>query len=145
MEKTRKQCIQCGDYTHGRKDKKFCSDHCRASYHNQLHALPIKTIRKINTILARNRNILRQVGRAGYVFIPKEQLLEWGFNFGHFTHIRQNTKAKQVFFCYDKGYRVDANGMVELMEPDRSLSGVIPLLKKQPSDLRAKHTARPKQ
>ncbi len=145
MEKTRKQCLQCGDYTHGRQDKKFCSDHCRASYYNQHHARSIQTIRKINSILARNRSILRQVSHAGYIFIPREQLLEWGFNFGHFTHIQQNIRAKQIYICYDKGYALDENGMVEIMEPDKTPADVIPLLKKPPSDLRVKRSARLKQ
>jgi hypothetical protein len=85
------------------------------------------------------------VSHAGYIFIPREQLLEWGFNFGHFTHIQQNIRAKQIYICYDKGYALDENGMVEIMEPDKTPADVIPLLKKPPSDLRVKRSARLKQ
>ena len=144
MEKTRRYCMHCGKPLHGRQDKKFCSDQCRATHHNQQLVTPRKTIRKINTILLRNRTILRQAGHSGYAFIPKDQLQDWGFNFGYSTHVVYNKKGKQIICCYDKAYSVDAGGMVELIDPIKELSGIIPP-PHLPNAIRpAKYSPRPK-
>jgi predicted nucleic acid-binding Zn ribbon protein len=144
MEKTRRHCMLCGKSFHGRQDKKFCSDQCRATHHNQQLVTPRKTIRKINTILLRNRMILKQASHSGYMFIPKDQLQDWGFNFGYNTHMVRNKKGKQIICCYDKAYSIDTNGMVELIDPLKELSDIIPPPLLPNADRPAKYSPRPK-
>jgi len=56
-----KYCLLCNEKLSGRIDKKFCSDYCRTQYHNVRNKLSADLIRKINTILKRNRRILTEL------------------------------------------------------------------------------------
>jgi predicted nucleic acid-binding Zn ribbon protein len=101
----RKDCLACGKPLHGRTDKKFCNDHCRNGYNNNLRAAVNNTVRHINGVLLKNRRILESlVGDADTGNVAKEKLLEMGFQFRYRTHHITNRKGSTYSFCYDHGW-----------------------------------------
>lgn len=109
-------CRQCGEELYGRRDKRFCSDYCRATFNNQEYYATRKSIRSIIRAILRNRNLLNQLHNAGYAFIPKTDLAALGFNFKYFTSIEYKPDGRMHIICLDHGYSIDANEMIELSD-----------------------------
>lgn len=106
MLKTEKKrnCEFCGEEIYGRSDKRFCSDYCRNSKHNQENRDVTNYQRRVNNILRKNRRILAQYNPKGKSKIQGTVLMEEGFNFAYFTNIYETRKGGKYYFCYDQGY-----------------------------------------
>ncbi len=101
---TNRVCESCGDVITGRSDKRFCSDYCRNTKHNQLNRDSSNYIRKVNNILRRNRRILERFNPNGKAKVMGTTLMEEGFNFAYYTNVYETKKGSRYFFCYDQGY-----------------------------------------
>ena len=102
-------CLTCSQLLTGRIDKKFCNDHCRSTYNNQLMAPVRSIIQMINIALRRNRRILLHFATdGGPVRVNKKEMLKRGFNFTYITHVKQN-QEETWFFCFECGYRIEDN------------------------------------
>ena len=102
---TAKTCLACGKALHGRADKKFCNDYCRNAYNNNLKSASSTVVRNINNALLKNRRILESaLGTEEMQKLPKEKLLQQGFQFTYITHTYTNKKGNTYFFCYEYGY-----------------------------------------
>jgi predicted nucleic acid-binding Zn ribbon protein len=100
-----KECLACGKVLHGRSDKKFCNDYCRNAYNNSLKAVTTTVVRNINNALLKNRRILEAVlGEEEMQKVPKDKLLQQGFQFRYHTHTYANKKGNVYVFCYEFGY-----------------------------------------
>lgn len=97
-------CLDCGEAVKGRSDKKFCDDHCRNSYNNQLNSDATNLVRNINNILRRNRRILSDLVPDGKITVHREKLIARGFNFSYYTHVYTTQKGTKYYFCYELGY-----------------------------------------
>ncbi|HEY3385220.1 MAG TPA: hypothetical protein VGK46_01845 [Saprospiraceae bacterium] len=100
----KKYCKECAEEIHGRKDKQFCSDYCRATNHNNRYEDQYTFIRRINKIIRRNRKILFNLNVQGTTTISKLQLIEAGFEFEFHTSTSHTPLGKTCYFCYDQGY-----------------------------------------
>jgi hypothetical protein len=122
MEVTKPVCGYCGKEIKGRSDKKYCDDSCRNAFnHRQKEAenrLP--NIQPIIAILKRNRAVLataKKDKKTKMLIIPKERLLELGYNFLYCTeHIRY--EEYDHYFCFDLGYVIKRSGQCELLQRD---------------------------
>ena len=103
MEEKR-YCLECGDVLRGRADQKFCSDICRTAYHNRKHSAKNAVIRRVNSILRKNRNILEKLNPGGKTKVTKDKLLAEGFNFSYYTNVYKTKSGSTYFYCYDFGY-----------------------------------------
>lgn len=100
-----KTCMECGEKLTGRVDKKFCSDQCRISYNNRLHAgEEVQYMKRVNIILRKNRKILTQLNPTGKTRVPVSKLKEKGFDFGYFTNLYKTREGSVYHYCYDQGY-----------------------------------------
>lgn len=106
--RNKRSCPECGDEFTGRSDKKFCSSACRATHHNQLRAEERTLQRKVNNILRHNRNVLAELNPDGKANVRKDRLVDRGFKFRYFTNQYRTRNNTLYHFCYDYGYRVDA-------------------------------------
>lgn len=111
MINTPRNCKHCGkeiDPVKGRRDRQFCDEQCKNSYHNTLAYEEEKEAKRINKILKKNRDILKKMSaRKDREAISKEMLLKAGFNFKYYTHHKTSVHQKNEYtFCYDYGYRV---------------------------------------
>jgi len=98
-------CLACGTSIIGRSDKRYCDDGCRNSYNNKLNSTSSNFIKKINTILKRNRRILEEMlGNEKMQKVPREKMLTNGFDFSFFTNQLSNAKGQVYFFVYEYGY-----------------------------------------
>ena len=114
---TQKQCLSCGKALHGRADKKFCNDYCRNAFNNNLKAATSPLVRNINNALLKNRRILEAaMGEEEMQKVPKEKLLQQGFQFKFMTHTYTNKKGNTYFFCYEYGYLPLDNGWYLLVK-----------------------------
>ena len=104
MEEEKKKCLYCGELLIGRIDKKFCCDSCRNSYNYEKTHKQVNMIRKVNAILARNRNILEELNPNGKSFVTRQQLKEKGFDFKYFTSIYTTKLGSVYHFVYEQGY-----------------------------------------
>jgi hypothetical protein len=97
-------CKECREEIHGRRDKQYCSDYCRANYFNNRNADITGYMRKVNYTIRRNRNILCRLNPAGKARVSKMKLMDHGLNFDYFTNIYKTRSGKTYYFCYDQGY-----------------------------------------
>ncbi|MNL20092.1 hypothetical protein D3C87_1413240 [compost metagenome] len=97
-------CIDCGALLHGRMDKKFCDDQCRSNYNNKVRNENNGTIKYVNQILKRNRDILERLNPYGKTKVSSTRLLATGFDLNYHTHTYNSQKGECYFFCYEYGY-----------------------------------------
>ncbi|WP_299756936.1 hypothetical protein [uncultured Pontibacter sp.] len=90
----------------GRLDKRFCSNQCRANAHNanRRQNSGEQLILNINSILRRNRTILRQASPLGKTTTYRQVLEIAGLDFRYFTHTYRTKGGNTYHFCYDYGY-----------------------------------------
>lgn len=105
IKESAKQCLHCGETIRGRKDKKYCDDLCRNAYNNLQQAEKSNTVRRINRILLKNRNILEKLmsEKRSVTRVSREQLLLQGFAFGYYTHTRLDAREIKYRYCYEYG------------------------------------------
>lgn len=100
------KCIECGDKLTGRSDQKYCSDHCKSSYHYKKNKEKEASIYvKIDEQLKLNRRILKKYNLSGQSQIKKELLVKDGFDFRYNTHNWKAKNGNSYDFCYECGYR----------------------------------------
>lgn len=98
-------CLMCGDeIKQGRIDKKFCCSQCRVQYNNSNQREEEQNIKQINSILRKNRSILKKLNPVGKTTVRKDLLLKNDFDFRFFTHTYTTEKNMKYFFCYEFGY-----------------------------------------
>ena len=120
MEK--KSCAECGEIIKGRSDKKFCSDLCRNAHNNRLNSDTNNYVRNVNNILRKNRRILEENLKGETTTLPKQKLLDKGFNFKFYTnHIITKTNNSYVY-CYEFGYLLLDKEMVLIVKRKESTS-----------------------
>ena len=114
MEK--RACPECGESFTGRIDKKFCSDMCRNSFNNKNNSESNNFVRNINNALRRNRKILEKALVGEKVTLPRQKLVDRGFNFNlHTSHVRTRNNDTYVF-CYEYGYLPIENDFVLIVK-----------------------------
>jgi hypothetical protein len=99
-----RNCLDCGTPLMGRMDKRFCNDYCRNSYHNKANVVDNSYVRRVNSILRKNRRILAKMNTSGKTKVRSIQLAEEGFNFHFYTNTYQTKSGNLYYFCYDQGY-----------------------------------------
>lgn len=97
------KCLNCGEPLHGRIDKKFCSDQCRATHNNRSKKPHEQNIKKLNMQLRKNRTILKTLCPLGKATVRREVLEQMGFSYRHFTSI-YGTRANTYFLVYDYAF-----------------------------------------
>ena len=111
-------CLHCNKVIKsGRSDKKFCDSGCKDAYFNEIKIAEHKEIKKIDTILKRNRRILKNLHnpKKPDKLFSREVLLKAGFEFGFHTHtVITKNKQNEIVFCYDFGYREMPKGQYQL-------------------------------
>ncbi|MBP7346368.1 MAG: hypothetical protein KA952_07520 [Sediminibacterium sp.] len=118
MEINPKQCLHCTKKIAGRTDKKFCSNHCRSSYHNQFYGDRSNYMRRVNGLLLRNRKILADLfalHRAGTA-VPLSELYVKGFSPTHFTHQQKKAKNQLFTYCYEFGYQMTGKDCIKIIQ-----------------------------
>lgn len=102
---TNKKCLSCEQELVGRKDKKYCDQHCKSAHQYKLaqHQAP-KFYNKVDNQLKLNRKILKEFNKAGKAVVRAEVLTEKGFNANFFTHYWKNQKADVYLFVYEYGF-----------------------------------------
>ena len=108
-------CKECEHKLSGRRDQKFCSDYCRNTFNNRKNEESNTFVRRINTILRKNRRILDKLNPEGKITINILVLAEEGFNFHYYTNIFETKAGKKYFFCYEQGYTKIGNDQVVLV------------------------------
>jgi len=99
-----RRCLDCGAQLAGRADKKFCDDACRSNYNNRRNSAESGYLRKVNSILKRNRRILETLNPEGKTKVKWRVLVHNGFNFNYITDMYETSKGVQYRFCYEYGY-----------------------------------------
>lgn len=108
----KRTCPVCGDSFRGRRDKKFCSDQCRATFNNSRKKETEGYVNEINRILRKNRSILKSINPQGKSTVREDYLRLQGFNFRYFTTFYQTESRLTYFFCYEYGYLQIEGGKV---------------------------------
>jgi len=118
MEKTveKRSCPECGEVIKGRIDKKFCSDMCRNSFNNKQNSDTNNYVRNINNSLRKNRRILEESLQGEKTTIPKQKLVDKGFNFGFFTNLNVTKNNHTYKFCYEYGYLPLENDIILIVK-----------------------------
>lgn len=113
-----KKCPVCNEMIRGRSDKKFCSDYCRNSFNNTLNKDSKNLVRNINNLLRKNYRILEQLNPNQKTKTTKSKLVEFGFDFNHFTSTYTTKAGTIYYFVYDQGYLPLENDYYALVKKD---------------------------
>jgi hypothetical protein len=119
MITTKRFCRECNEEIHGRRDKLFCTDYCRASFHNSANADAISLIRRVNNKISKNRRILAGFNPTGQTRVKKQKLVESGLDFNYYTNTHKSPQGQLVYFCYDQGYHETGNQFITIIANDR--------------------------
>ncbi|WP_257666179.1 hypothetical protein [Parapedobacter tibetensis] len=111
-----RRCLDCEQPIIGRADKKFCDDACRSNHNNRLHSEETIYLRKVNSILKRNRKILETLNPDGKAKLKRKTLQDEGFDFGYITSTYTTKKGDQYRYCYEYGYLLLGNDEVLLVK-----------------------------
>ncbi len=106
MEENRK-CLECDSDIQGRVDKKFCSDQCRNTFNNKIHAISNTYIRKVNYALRKNRRIMENILEStdkDAKRVNKNKLSDKGFSFDYYTNIYKTKTNNYYYFSYEYGF-----------------------------------------
>ncbi|MCU0360780.1 MAG: hypothetical protein MUF75_08695 [Bacteroidia bacterium] len=114
MEK--RLCPECGETIAGRIDKKFCSDLCRNAFNNKVNSDSTNYIRNINNILRKNRRILETLLQGEKTTLPKQKLIDKGFNFKYITNQSITKNNHTYFFCYEYGFLPLENELILIVK-----------------------------
>ncbi len=113
-------CLNCGEpITKGRSDKKFCNPGCKDAYYNAIKSEQQQEIGRIDTILKKNRRILKKLFDPDKeeTIVHKDTLVRAGFDFKYHTHHYQSKRQSNEFlFCYDYGYRPVGNDLYKIIK-----------------------------
>lgn len=113
----KKWCFVCGESFRGRSDKKFCSAYCRSTYHNRIYAREDREMRRINSILRRNRRLLLSHLSTQQARTSLIRLVEQGFKPDYCTGYLRMDNDRVQYRCYEVCYEVDEVAQtVELRE-----------------------------
>ena len=113
-----KLCIECGAPFKGRSDKKFCSDYCRNQHNNKLNSCTNNYMRRINSILRRNRRILAEFYGSNRLNLNRNILTWEGYDFRFFTHFSEDEQGLISYYCYDFGYTDVQQGMAVVINKE---------------------------
>ena len=97
------KCLKCGKPLAGRSDKKFCDSYCRNSYNNQNKSTEERYLMLVNSILRKNRTILKKLSPEGKATIRKEVLDQMGYDYRHFSGIFKS-KTNLYYLVYDYAF-----------------------------------------
>ena len=102
----KKKCLQCGKTITGRLDKKYCDAYCRNMYNNQNRRTDEKLIQHINSIIRKNRRILKTLCPVGKATVRKEILDAMGYNYHYFSGVYRSPAPHNTayFICYDYAF-----------------------------------------
>ncbi|MGM9477998.1 DUF2116 family Zn-ribbon domain-containing protein [Pedobacter sp. GSP4] len=120
-------CLECGLAVHGRVDKRFCDDSCRALFNNRRRQTAAAGepafLKDISKILLRNYHILRQLYPGQKTQIKRKDLERMGFNFRFMTSYYKTSEGDMYHFCFDLGYLPIRGEMVLIVsQPSQVLS-----------------------
>lgn len=100
----RARCLHCGDkIRYGRADKKFCSDDCRASHHNEALKESRSFRRRVLARLEHNHDVLMHLMEAGVESCPLMELSSQGFSPDLMTSCRKVGKHME-YSCFEIKY-----------------------------------------
>jgi predicted nucleic acid-binding Zn ribbon protein len=111
-------CTDCGMAIRGRSDKRFCDDQCRSNYNNRSRSENFGFIKKLNSILKKNRGILERLNPGGKTRVARDRMLKEGYNFTYHTHSYGTLKGTVYYFCYEYGYLAIENEMILIVKND---------------------------
>ena len=120
-----KNCPYCNKVISGRTDKVFCDDKCRNNFYYKVNNEQKTYIRKMNSVLLRNRGILRSINSSGRTTVPKGYLEELGFDFNCFTGIHKTKKGRLYYLIYDQAYSFGEDERVDLVVFYRDAQAVV--------------------
>lgn len=111
-----KTCMECGKNLLGRIDKKFCDDGCRNAFNNRKNAEVNTHVRRVNSVLRKNRVILQSlIPPEGKISVSEKTLKVLGFDFEHITSSLENKNGGVYRFCYEFGYMKISDGIYVLV------------------------------
>ena len=116
MEK--KRCKECDEPIAGRSDKKFCGDPCRNAHNNRVNSEHTAYMRRVNTILRRNRRILEELSPDEAGQVPLQKMIDSGFNFFYHTSKSHLPPGQAYTFCYEYGYASLDNHLCQITRRD---------------------------
>lgn len=114
---TTETCTACRAPLNGRRDKRFCDDHCRVKHHRtRSHVLG-----QIDQILHNNRMLIKRYRKAhsGGAFDPVEcfvWLRRAGYDFNFHTHVSGQSDGSLAIMCYEEGFVMEGDGVRPLTE-----------------------------
>lgn len=102
LQTMKKQCLQCGQETRGRSDKKFCSLVCKNTYAAAMRRNTRNAVAEIDGYLHRNYEILTMLtGESSKIELDRLVLTRTGFKYEYHTGTYLNKEGKLYRLVYD--------------------------------------------
>jgi len=95
-------CTYCAAPISGRADKRFCDSLCRSAFHNEKMRKSRSEIRRVNTILQHNHQILLRCIELVSSPVERSLLSRLGYRFDYFTGYWRESESS-LKLIYDVG------------------------------------------
>ncbi len=108
MEIQKKICLSCkNEFLPGKRDKKYCNNSCRSSYHNKKNNIDSASYKFITRLLKNDFLILiKLLEGKNFLEIAAKKLIELGFSFKVHTHFEQVGNEKKMYIALSDFYYV---------------------------------------
>jgi hypothetical protein len=106
-------CPVCKSLIIGRTDKKYCCDQCRALANNEKKMKAQQILLTTNSLLRKNRTILKTLCPQGKSTVRKEVLMAMEFRPDLFTSIFVTSKKQVYYLVYDFAFSPIMEGEIE--------------------------------
>ena len=98
-------CLNCGKVLEGRRDKKYCDQHCKSAYqYTTQKGQKSPFFFQVDRQLRLNRKVLKKYNVGGKVTVRQDVLTKEGFDPNFFTHYWKNKEGKIYLFVYEYGF-----------------------------------------
>ncbi len=109
-------CVECSKPIFGREIKRFCSAVCTTNNYNKRNREKIEFFKKVNSILVKNRGILKNLAGNSWRCVGERVMVDIGFDFRYHTG-SWNSKGKgMVFIVYDYAYFFISENQVKVYQ-----------------------------
>ena len=89
---------------------------CRNAFNNKANSDTTNYVRNINNSLRKNRRILEEMLKGEKITVPKQKLIDKGFNFKFYTNELLTKNNHRYIYCYEFGYLPLDNDLILIVK-----------------------------
>ncbi|MBL7852511.1 MAG: DUF2116 family Zn-ribbon domain-containing protein [Cyclobacteriaceae bacterium] len=99
-----RHCPVCNTRFKGRKDKRYCSEDCRAAYNRSQRKAAEAPLNHVLSVIRKNRGILKKLWKGKATMVSRERLMALDFDPAVFSSTHVTSRRETYYFSGDYGF-----------------------------------------